>query len=34
MFLEDLAIFEHVTYKNVSDIKESVVQIQTENLGY
>ena len=34
MFRGDLAIFEHVTYKYVSYIKESVIQIQTENLGY
>ena len=34
MFLGDLAIFEHVTYKNVSCIKKSVIEIQTENLGY
>ena len=34
MFLGDLAIFEHVIYKNVSCIKKSVIEIQTENLGY
>ena len=34
MFLGDLAIFENVTYKNVSYIKKIVIQIQIENLGY
>ena len=33
MFFGDLAIFEHVTYKNVSYIKKSVIQIQIANLG-